>query len=79
MLISVRDNKGNLLIKDVLDLDYDMFIRECLPESGCTGYEIWINKKYKCSDIFATIGDAEERMLELAEERNILENELKSF
>lgn len=79
MLISVRDKKGKLLVKDILNIDYDMFIRECSPDSGDSGYDVWLNKKYRYSDSFLTEDEAEQKMLELAETRNDLEIELRNF
>lgn len=79
MLISMRDTKGKLVVKDVLDVDYDMSIREGKNSDGKDCYEIWINKKYRYSDTFESESDAEKMMLDLATARNDLENDLRNY
>lgn len=74
MLIKVRDKKNNLLIKDVLDIDYDMSIENC---NGI--YYIWINSQYKYAEEYKTLRQAEDAMLHIAENRNALEEELRNY
>jgi hypothetical protein len=74
MLINLRDNKQKLVIKDILDIDFDMFV-----EGGQGGYFVRVNEKYHLDEEFANESDAENRMRFIADARNGLEAELKNY
>lgn len=74
MLISLRDKKQKLVIKDVLDIDFDMSVEE-----EDNRFIVKINRSYKLSEDFLTRAIAEEKMLQLADVRNNLEEELKNY
>ena len=74
MLISLRDKNGKLLIKDVLDIDFDMsVVREEKK------YFVAVNQRYNLDEAFEQESDAEERMISLANSRNNLEDELRNY
>ncbi len=79
MLISIRNKKGDLLVKDFLDVDFDMRIKENNEAPAGERYEVWVNSKYRYADGFATKKDAEDQMVQLASTRNDLENELRDL
>jgi len=74
MLINVRDNEGNLYVKDVLDIDFDMNIKE---KGG--QYVVYVSNKYYIDNKFSKKADAESEMLRVADCRNKLEDELRSW
>lgn len=81
MLINIRDAKNNLLVKDILDVDFDMSVRTVQNSAASSEgeYCVWINGKYRFADLFVTKKAAEDKMLELAAIRNQLEEELRNF
>ena len=74
MLISLRDKNGKLLVKDLLDIEFDMSVVENNKE-----YYVSVNRKYTLDEMFINESDAEERMIEIANIRNSLEEELKNY
>ena len=75
MLINLRDDTNRLVVKDMLDIDFDMFVE--LANNG--KYYININKKYRLDEEFDNQSGAEERTKHLAYVRNNLEDELRSW
>lgn len=74
MLIKLRDERNHLIIKDILDIDFDM----CVEENHNKFY-VAVNRKYRLDEEFPAQSAAEERMIEVAEDRNNLEQELKDY
>ncbi|WP_418626684.1 hypothetical protein [Anaerosinus sp.] len=75
MLINLRDRANKLVVKDILDIDFDMSV-ESIDEDK---YYVNINNIYRLDEEFITQSDAEERMLRIAGARNHLEEELRSY
>lgn len=75
MLIPMRDKKGELVSKDVLDIDFDMSIEK----HDDNGYKLRINKDYYGIDTFATKDEAEKELLMMIDERNQAEADLRNF
>ena len=74
MLLGMRNKKTNeLFMKDVLDVDYDMSVSK---ENN--KYIVNINKVYKLDEEFLTQQQAEQRMISVANARNLLEQELRN-
>lgn len=78
MVIKVRDCDGNLKIKDILDIDFDMHV-ETENVKGKTKYYVQLNSNLRLDDEFPDKSTAEESMVSLADARNELENELRNF
>lgn len=74
MLISVRDKNKKLLIKDVLDIDFDMYVAE---ENNI--YYVYVNKLLRLDEQFNDQSTAEEAMIHIADVRNKIEAELRSY
>ena len=74
MLINVRNKEGKLLVKDILDVDFDMSVEE---EHG--SYYVFLNQLMKMDEEFKTRENAERRMLEIAGIRNRIEEELRIY
>lgn len=74
MLISLRDKKQKLLVKDILDIDFDMSV-----EKADHQYYVAVNRNYRLDQAFEEESDAEQKMLEVAQIRNTLEEELKNY
>lgn len=74
MLINLRDKKNNLVVKDILDIDFDMSVEE---ENG--KFYIGVNRSYRIDEEFLIKSAAEERMLTVADIRNNLEEELRNY
>lgn len=74
MLLNLRDNRDKLVIKDFLDIDFDMCVQE---QSNC--FYIRINRSYMLDEEFKDEKSAEERMRNIAQARNNLEYELKNY
>ncbi len=74
MLLNLRNNNDELVIKDVLDINFDMKVKKCVG-----GYQIKINSKFILDDTFDEKREAEKAMIRLAEARNKLEEELRDF
>lgn len=74
MLIELKNNDEKLVVKDMLDIDFDMSV-----EKRNNMYVINVNRQYHYFKEFDNEKDAEEKMLEIAGCRNNLENELKNY
>lgn len=74
MLIPVKNKRGDLKVKDILDIDFDMSV-----ESDGEDFVVKINRQYWDTGKFKTQKDAEKQMLSLAEMRNTLESELRDW
>ncbi len=74
MLIKLRDEKDNLVIKDMLDINFDMRV-----ENKKDKFLLRINRKYKFAEVFEKREDAENEMLIIADARNKLEQELRDY
>lgn len=74
MLISLRNNDGKLIVKDYLDLDFDMSI-----EKEEDKFFVKINSQYKVDDVFQNEKDAEECMRTIVNVRNKLEEDLLQY
>lgn len=74
MLISLRDKDKKLIVKDMLDIDFDMSV-----EKEDNKYVVMINPLYRLAEEFQEQDEAESRMLSIADERNRLENELRNY
>lgn len=74
MLITLRDKNRKLVVKDMLDIDFDMSVKE-----ENENFYVMINRKYKLDEEFSNEKAAEDRMLEIARARNNLENELREY
>ena len=74
MLIRLRDNKNKLHIKDMLDIDFDMTVKQ-----DGSKYYVQVNRRYRLDETFEKEDDAEERMIFVAECRNQQEEELKNY
>ncbi len=73
MLINLRNNAEKLVVKDILDIDFDMSVEE-----KNNRYIINVNRQYSCAEEYDNEKDAESRMLQIAEMRNDLETELRN-
>lgn len=73
MLINLRNNAEKLVVKDILDIDFDMYVEE-----KNNRYIINVNRQYSCAEEYDNEKDAESRMLQIAEMRNDLETELRN-
>ena len=74
MLINLRDKENKLFIKDILDIEFDM----CVKEQGHK-YYVAVNNKYRYDMEFESEDAAEDQMILIANARNNLENELKNY
>lgn len=74
MLINLRDKNKKLVIKDYLDIDFDMSV-----EKEGNKYYVAVNHKYRLDEEFRSEEAAEKGMLEIARARNTLENELREY
>ena len=74
MLITLRDENQKLLVKDMLDIDFDMAVEE---KNG--NFYVMVNRRYRLDEEFKREDVAEHRMLEIARARNNLENELRDY
>ena len=74
MLLTLRDEKNNLVVKDMLDINFDMKV-----ESVKDKYCVRINRRYKLAGEYFSREEAEEQMLILANARNNIEQELRDF
>ena len=73
MLINLRNNAEKLVVKDILDIDFDMSVEE-----KNNRYIINVNRQYSCAEEYDNEKDAESRMLQISEMRNDLETELRN-
>lgn len=74
MLMNLRDREDRLVIKDMLDIDFDMSV-----ESKDNKYYVNINRLYRLDDDFSNREEAEDKMLYIAGVRNHLEEELRNY
>lgn len=74
MLIKLRDKANKLLIKDVLDIDFDMYIRVKNNK-----YYVMANSELRIDTEYDSEQEAEEGMINLAQIRNDLESELDYY
>lgn len=74
MLLTLRDKNNKLVVKDMLDIDFDMSV-----EKEKDKFYVSVNHNLKLSDEFTSETEAEEIMLSIADARNNLENELKNY
>lgn len=74
MLIKLKTKKGELKVKDVLDIDFDMSVIESNNK-----FVVKINKNYLDPEEYPSKEDAEERMMELADMRNAIEAEFRQW
>ena len=76
MLINLKEkNNKKLVVKDYLDVDFDMTVEEIKKDR----FVININKKYTFADEYNTKEEAEDVMIEIMENRNQLEHEYRKF
>ena len=75
MLITLRDRANRLVVKDILDIDFDMSVESIDQDK----YYVNINNIYRLDEEFISQSDAEERMLRIAGARNHLEEELRNY
>lgn len=75
MLINLRDRANRLVVKDVLNINFDMSV-ESIDEGK---YYVNINQIYRLDEEFISQSDAEERMLYIAVARNHLQEELRNY
>ncbi len=74
MLINMRDNENNLRIKDILDVDFDMYV-----EKEDNKFYVRVNRLYQLDEVFEKREDAEFRMRIIARIRNQEEEELRNY
>ena len=74
MLLALRNKQGDLKVNDVLDIDFDMSVVEQKNR-----FLVRINKTYWDNFDFDSKKEAEDRMVELAEMRNALEEEFRQW
>ena len=73
MLNNIRKKAEKIVVKDILDIDFDMSVEE-----KNNRYIINVNRQYSCAEEYDNEKDAESRMLQIAEMRNDLETELRN-
>ena len=74
MLINLKNDAEKLVVKDILDIDFDMSVEEKNNK-----YIVNVNRQYRCAEEYDNEKDAESRMLQIAEMRNELETELRNY
>lgn len=74
MLITLKNNDNKLIVKDMLDIDYDMYVEKVGKK-----YQVFVNSKYRLSEDFNSEDDAVDAMLSTANSRNALETELRNY
>lgn len=74
MLINLRDRNNKLIVKDMLDIDFDMMVEEENKQ-----FYVAVNRKYRLDEVFYNEKDAEEKMIGIANTRNNLECELRNY
>jgi len=76
VLINLKEKSNNkLVVKDYLDIDFDMAVEEIKKER----FVININKKYTYAVEYNTIEEAEDAMIVIMKNRNHLEYEYKDY
>lgn len=77
MLLNAKNKNGDLIAKDILDIDFDLFIE---PSRECSGkYTLWFNKKMRYPTDFDTKEEAEDQLMDIVSQRNSLEEQLREF
>ena len=79
MLIRLRNNDGKLIVKDILDIDFNMFVDENKDSTGKRYYTVQVNNKFTYDEKFDSEEAAEVALNQIAEQRNALELELRGF
>ena len=79
MLIKLRNNDGKLIVKDILDIDFNMFVAENKDSAGKRYYTVKVNNKFTYDEKFDSEEAAEMALNQIAEQRNALELELRGF
>lgn len=74
MLIKLRNKDNKLLIKDLLDIDFDMYVRQEKSK-----YYVMANSELQIDTEYDSEQEAEEGMINLAQIRNDLESELDYY
>lgn len=74
MLLNLRNSDNKLVVKDMLDIDFDMCV-----ESRAGKYYVAINRQYVLDKVFNKEKEAENEMLAIAQSRNQLEMELRDY
>lgn len=74
MILTVRTKQGDLRAKDILDIDFDMSVRE---ENG--KFVVRINRTLWDMEQYATKEEAEDRMMFIADMRNRQEMALEDW
>lgn len=74
MLIRLRDKENKLVIKDYLDIDFNMKIEQRGKE-----YFVKVNRSYYLDSSFENETEAENAMVQVADCRNGLEQELRNY
>lgn len=74
MLLNLRNEDNKLVVKDMLDIDFDMCI-----ESEKGKYYVAVNRHYRLDKEFDDESMAEAEMLAVAHSRNQLEMELRDY
>lgn len=75
MVLQLKNSDGKLVIKDILDIDLDMYVEKNEDKKG---FSVVVNSKYTLASTFETEEEAEDAMIGVANARNDLENELRN-
>ncbi len=73
MNIYLRDNSGEIVIKDILTVNFDMAVEY---DNKRSKYKVRVNRSYTLKDEFDTKEDAEEAMIHEAWRRDKLESDI---
>ncbi|MBE5845142.1 MAG: hypothetical protein E7302_13380 [Butyrivibrio sp.] len=73
MNIYLRDNYGDIVIKDILTINFDMSVEY---DKERAKYQVRVNRNYTLKDEFATKEEAEEAMIQEAWRRDKLEADI---
>ena len=68
MLLEMNDRSGNPKVKDILAIDFDMYV-----EKVGDRFVLNINKDHVYPTQFTSIDDARKKMIQIMDERNSLE------
>lgn len=74
MLLDLRNKKNELVVKDILDIDFDMSVKEENDK-----FYVMISKQYREDEEYDTLEEAEAQVKYLSKVRNQLEQELRNF
>lgn len=75
MLVPMRDSDGNLVSKDILDINFDMKVEK----TNDNKYKLKINKNYYGIETYKNKDRAEKELLMMIDARNQAEADLRSF